>query len=620
MCAARGVALGVGARRANVPFAFRRLPGPLAARVAGRIARPLAIARAGPAQSPFAFLAEHAPLHAPVQRPSQRPEHCPWQIPREPPRIAAGGDFARVDSTSQAPWQLASACAFTWHCGGVAVARTEIPCAQNAVDPGRSAAQRPFARPPGSFSCRTPAAIAPRSMRHPLASLGRLGLDLKRHAPEILGGLHESADLRVHLSVGGVLRSQGRRRFRRAPGMRPRRAPETAAVCPAVRKHRQARENQRDQNKMSVSHVGYEGFRERGAESTRKAREIRPDFWHGAFVFDVAHRVSIADPAAHLLEVKTTVRLASGSPLPSPLTLFMPVWTPGSYLVREYARHVEGFGLGRRPRHSGRKIRKNAWEVTHAGARVVEVRVPRLRQRPQRAHEPRRHDPRLLERSRDLPRPRGRPRCRSAGHRRPPRRVERRNGSRREPAAKQPARDVRRQNVRRALRRAVRMRQAPRAIVRSARLTPQAGGMGQPRRTHRRLGQARRRHPHDRRNRGGAHGRRAEAARRPAVPELLVPVARHASRTGRTRAPLVGHADGQAGVVPVAQRLPRRPLARGARILPPVERETCSPRGARPLPLRGRELHASSVVVRGSDELLRLAHAALASSAPPPNT
>jgi predicted metalloprotease with PDZ domain len=92
-------------------------------------------------------------------------------------------------------------------------------------------------------------------------------------------------------------------------------------------------------------------------------------------VFDIAHEVALADAAAHLLEVSTTVRLASGGPLPSPLTLFMPVWTPGSYLVREYARHVEGFAAkadGTAAPH--KKVRKNAWEIAHDGARTVEVR------------------------------------------------------------------------------------------------------------------------------------------------------------------------------------------------------------------------------------------------------
>ena len=52
----------------------------------------------------------------------------------------------------------------------------------------------------------------------------------------------------------------------------------------------------------------------------------------------------------------------------------MPVWTPGSYLVREYARHVEGLGP---PATASpltvRKIRKNAWRVEHDGATRIEI-------------------------------------------------------------------------------------------------------------------------------------------------------------------------------------------------------------------------------------------------------
>ena len=79
------------------------------------------------------------------------------------------------------------------------------------------------------------------------------------------------------------------------------------------------------------------------------------------------HDVSIADARAHLLAIETTVR--SDDPLTEPLTLFMPVWTPGSYLVREYARHVESLkGAG------ARKVRKNAWEVEAPGERSLTVR------------------------------------------------------------------------------------------------------------------------------------------------------------------------------------------------------------------------------------------------------
>jgi predicted metalloprotease with PDZ domain len=48
----------------------------------------------------------------------------------------------------------------------------------------------------------------------------------------------------------------------------------------------------------------------------------------------------------------------------------MAVWTPGSYLVREYARHVESFAAEAPARAS--KVRKNAWRIeTGDGSRVV---------------------------------------------------------------------------------------------------------------------------------------------------------------------------------------------------------------------------------------------------------
>ncbi len=50
----------------------------------------------------------------------------------------------------------------------------------------------------------------------------------------------------------------------------------------------------------------------------------------------VSYRVSMPRPHTHLFEVEAHF------PSPGPtLTFAMPVWTPGSYLVREYARHVQ---------------------------------------------------------------------------------------------------------------------------------------------------------------------------------------------------------------------------------------------------------------------------------------
>ncbi len=84
----------------------------------------------------------------------------------------------------------------------------------------------------------------------------------------------------------------------------------------------------------------------------------------------ILHRVAVTDAAAHLVTVETTI--TSPDPLPQPLELFFAVWTPGSYLVREYSRHVETMSCDT---HEVRKVRKNAWHViVGEGTREVVVR------------------------------------------------------------------------------------------------------------------------------------------------------------------------------------------------------------------------------------------------------
>jgi predicted metalloprotease with PDZ domain len=86
----------------------------------------------------------------------------------------------------------------------------------------------------------------------------------------------------------------------------------------------------------------------------------------------IVHRVAIPAPQTHLVEVESTVSAEAGSPLPDTLVLFMAAWTPGSYLLREYARHVEGVATDAPARAT--KIRKNAWRITTAGAPRITVR------------------------------------------------------------------------------------------------------------------------------------------------------------------------------------------------------------------------------------------------------
>lgn len=53
----------------------------------------------------------------------------------------------------------------------------------------------------------------------------------------------------------------------------------------------------------------------------------------------VIHELFFPEPSTHYVEVRSTFPAGGDT-----LELFMPVWTPGSYLVREYARQVESEG------------------------------------------------------------------------------------------------------------------------------------------------------------------------------------------------------------------------------------------------------------------------------------
>ncbi len=90
---------------------------------------------------------------------------------------------------------------------------------------------------------------------------------------------------------------------------------------------------------------------------------------------DLAFTVSMSEPHTHLLQVELLVRAAGppGRPvvlLPAQLDLIMPVWTPGSYLVREFERHVQDFAATDADGHplAWHKINKDTWRVETGGA------------------------------------------------------------------------------------------------------------------------------------------------------------------------------------------------------------------------------------------------------------
>jgi predicted metalloprotease with PDZ domain len=87
---------------------------------------------------------------------------------------------------------------------------------------------------------------------------------------------------------------------------------------------------------------------------------------------EIAYTVSMTKPWTHLLEVEMRLRWTNS---PQSVELKMPVWTPGSYLVREYARHVQDLSV---KASSGgalawRKTNKNTWQVDAKGAPEIVV-------------------------------------------------------------------------------------------------------------------------------------------------------------------------------------------------------------------------------------------------------
>ncbi len=90
---------------------------------------------------------------------------------------------------------------------------------------------------------------------------------------------------------------------------------------------------------------------------------------------NISFTVSMSKPHTHLLEVEIRIT-ESGATAVSEDVLVMPVWTPGSYLIREFERHVQNFSAvdasGRAL--SWEKINKNSWRIKTDNARDIHVK------------------------------------------------------------------------------------------------------------------------------------------------------------------------------------------------------------------------------------------------------
>jgi predicted metalloprotease with PDZ domain len=92
----------------------------------------------------------------------------------------------------------------------------------------------------------------------------------------------------------------------------------------------------------------------------------------------VVYRVGMSEPQSHEYEIQMDVPALPGR---ETVDLVFPAWAPGSYLVRDFVRHVYRL------------------EITDADGRAPVPRaLPRVRLRAERAHVLPRREPRLLER------------------------------------------------------------------------------------------------------------------------------------------------------------------------------------------------------------------------------
>lgn len=85
---------------------------------------------------------------------------------------------------------------------------------------------------------------------------------------------------------------------------------------------------------------------------------------------DISFTVAMSKPHTHLLEVEIRIKIAADLQVPNESDLVIPVWTPGSYLIREFERHVQDFAADAGGRSlDWTKVNKDTWRVKTNGAR-----------------------------------------------------------------------------------------------------------------------------------------------------------------------------------------------------------------------------------------------------------
>ncbi len=103
---------------------------------------------------------------------------------------------------------------------------------------------------------------------------------------------------------------------------------------------------------------------EKGAKVEAEKTQVSKDI-------QLAYEVSMENPHQHYFEVKMSVSNLEQDEL----VVKLPVWTPGSYLVREFARNIDYFEVTDQKGNAleWNKVKKNAWSIQSKGASEVLV-------------------------------------------------------------------------------------------------------------------------------------------------------------------------------------------------------------------------------------------------------
>ncbi len=90
-----------------------------------------------------------------------------------------------------------------------------------------------------------------------------------------------------------------------------------------------------------------------------------------AGALQISYTVSFPEAQAHYADIEMDIKGLSQSKL----NLHLPVWTPGSYLVREFSKNVESFSAASGSKAVAfTKTRKNVWQINTQGLSSVKVK------------------------------------------------------------------------------------------------------------------------------------------------------------------------------------------------------------------------------------------------------